>query len=873
MPVKIERFTGNLVKSGLLTVEEVATIQQDMPIEIREDSQELAKHLIRQKKLTKYQATEVYQGKINGLTFGEYVVLDKIGAGGMGQVFKAWHRRMDRLAAIKVMLPKALDSPQAVKRFEREVKAAARLTHPNIVITYDASKQDGVYYLAMEYIDGRELTSVVKQSRHLSLKSTIDYIIQTARGLEYAHKQGIVHRDIKPANLLLDEEGTVKILDMGLAVIVRGEGPMDEDDPQRLTQSGQVMGTCDYMPPEQAYDILQADNRADIYSLGCTLYYLLTGKPVYPHESLVQILLAHREAEIPSLLPLFPQISKESARVVQSLDRTFQKMLAKNPADRQQTMTEVIAELEACRGSATEDSTIEKTIVVTASSPISAPEIDTANLRSRSDTNTNLTAPGAVLPTVQAGQPSTGIAVSGDANSVASRIAARRRRKPNVVWMSVAGVAALTALLIVGFLVVGGGLKENPPAASKERPSRGKSDTPIKKQRRDRKKNPQKPTPSPTIPDSPVPLPSDNPPNPPPPKDGDDLPEPAFLEESSPVKVTAKLRATIFRGMKPAFSPDGKYMAFNYFDGKKTANTKLWDVDNNRESLVLDRIVGGSVIDHMKRGGKIHVGSMRPGFSPDGSTLLTNRYVDSIYYLDAETGRVKNEIPALFYGTRRLAFSPDCKYMVIARDGRSEKEGLFLYDLPSGKKRLEFQNDTGTAAHKNGIAYLAFSPDGKELVSASELTVKLWDVATGKRLWADRLQLSEAIDFTGDYLLMAGFGFQLLKRTGTGFDKVWLVKAKSSDPVENPPMTRSVALFPPKKIFASGREDGKIELRSLQDGKVLTTIDAHEDQVIELLFSPNGKILVSGDGIGYKLWDIQIESQVAQLPAVESSAN
>jgi serine/threonine protein kinase len=272
--------------------------------------------------------------------FGEYVLLEKLGEGGMGVVFKAQHRRMKRLVAVKTIAKREIGSPDAVKRFYRAVETAAKLNHPNIVQAYDASEHDGAHYLVMEYVKGKDLAAIVEQQGPLPIAQAVDYVIQGARGLQYAHKHQVIHRDIKPSNLLLDKEGTVKILDMGLASIA---GLADDPNRDRLTGSGQMMGTCDYMAPEQAMDAHHADARADIYSLGCTLYRLLTGRALYQGESLIQVLLAHRESPIPSLCQARPDVPPR-------LDAAYQKMVAKKPEDRYQSMTEVITALETCVG-------------------------------------------------------------------------------------------------------------------------------------------------------------------------------------------------------------------------------------------------------------------------------------------------------------------------------------------------------------------------------------------------------------------------------------------------------------------------------------------------------------------------------------------
>ncbi|MDB5388487.1 MAG: Serine/threonine protein kinaserelated protein [Planctomycetaceae bacterium] len=341
MPLSLDQFATQLVASKLLAAADLRTLVSSLPPERRpHDGEQLARELIRQKKLTSYQATQIYLGKLQNLTLGNYRILDKLGQGGMGLVLKAEHKLLKRLVAIKVLSPGVTKKPLALQRFQREVEAAAKLSHPNIVAAYDADEDHKTRFLVLEYVEGIDLAEVVQKEGPLPVEVALNYLHQAARGLEYAHQQGVIHRDIKPSNLLLDQAGTVKVLDMGLARLEEDPTPFNAKQAE-LTDTGIIMGTVDYMSPEQAENTKKADPRSDLYSLGISFFYLLTGRSAYGGETLMERILAHREWPIPSIRTFRPDVSEE-------VDAVFRKMVAKKPADRYQSMTELIAALAHC---------------------------------------------------------------------------------------------------------------------------------------------------------------------------------------------------------------------------------------------------------------------------------------------------------------------------------------------------------------------------------------------------------------------------------------------------------------------------------------------------------------------------------------------
>jgi CheY-like chemotaxis protein len=324
--VSAAEFAQSLAESGLL---DSAMVEPGAA----PNGAAAARKLIEAGKLTGFQAAAVLGRRFDELRIGNYEVLDRLGAGGMGTVFKARHRRMKRVVALKVL--SATVSESMAGRFQREVETIARLTHPNIVMAHDADEAEVGPFLVMEFVDGQDLVSEVEQRGPLPVADAIDRVLQAARGLDYAHKSGIVHRDIKPGNILRARDGVVKVADLGLARL----SVPDAVAQTALTQTGTVFGTAEFMSPEQAVDAGQVDARADVYSLGCTLYFLLTGRSPYPGASLMAVLLKHRDEPIPWLSAVRSDVPPE-------LEVAFRKMVAKAPADRFASMADVVTALE-----------------------------------------------------------------------------------------------------------------------------------------------------------------------------------------------------------------------------------------------------------------------------------------------------------------------------------------------------------------------------------------------------------------------------------------------------------------------------------------------------------------------------------------------
>ncbi|MFT4555554.1 MAG: serine/threonine protein kinase [Planctomycetaceae bacterium] len=336
MTASVSDFIVAIGASSLLTADRLSELKSFA--EKCTDVERPVNHLVEQKLLTSWQAEMLLHGQTR-FFLGRYKLLSLLGQGGMGAVFLAEQTPLARIVALKTMNAQATSTPDAVARFQREIRAAAALDHPNIVRAIDADSANGSHFLVMEYAAGRDLSAVVKESGAMEIADACDCVRQAANGLQHAHERSMVHRDIKPSNLLLTrtEAGLplVRILDMGLARFTS-----ETTEAGDLTSTGQVMGSIDYISPEQSKDSHSADIRSDIFSLGCTLYFLLTGKAPYPGRNSVQRIMARVMNEAPRVRAARPDIPT-------SLDELLARILEREPADRIQTPAELAEALRS----------------------------------------------------------------------------------------------------------------------------------------------------------------------------------------------------------------------------------------------------------------------------------------------------------------------------------------------------------------------------------------------------------------------------------------------------------------------------------------------------------------------------------------------
>jgi serine/threonine-protein kinase len=444
-----QTFLDHLRQSGLVGEQELARIAGRYARLPRGRS--VARRLVAKGVLTRFQAERLLAGRTTGFLLGQYRILEPIGKGGMGRVYKARHRTMDRVVALKVLAPDLVANERALGLFLREVRAVARLIHPNVVTAFDADEAHGRHYLVLEYVDGPNLEELVRKQGRLPVGLACDYVKQAAHGLQAAHALGMVHRDIKPANLLVQRQGPpgeagpglVKVSDFGLARL--GDPPPGEVGRRAgtlFTKDNTVMGTPDYLSPEQARNLHTTDIRSDVYSLGCTLYFLLTGRVPFPGGSALDKLIrqaTERPVPVPDI----------RADVPAGVLAVLEKMVAKDPADRYQTPAELAEALVPFAVSGP----------TPWAKPPSAPFLETPPAARGGETGEY------AEPDSDAAMPTWNNTVAGDGSPTLrpadppaprpARRAARpqERKLPAAVWLAAAGAAVLVA---AGLLAAGG---------------------------------------------------------------------------------------------------------------------------------------------------------------------------------------------------------------------------------------------------------------------------------------------------------------------------------------------------------------------------------------------------------------------------------
>jgi serine/threonine-protein kinase len=700
----------------LLSATQLDEIDQDL--RHIADVESFAQELVQRGCLTQYQVNELLRGRGADLLLGPYVVLERLGEGGVGQVFKARQQPLGRVVALKVVRRELLSDPEVLGRFWREIRVISQLTHPNIVRAYDAGPVGATHFLAMEYVEGIDLARLVKQSGPLPVAAACEYVRQADLGLQHAHERGLVHRDIKPSNLMLSAAGhrlsavgqaekpnaerrtpkaVVKILDLGLARFrqtVDGEATAmltAAIGPSSLTPVQALMiGTPDYMAPEQAVNFHGADIRADIYSLGCTLYYLLAGQPPFPGGALAEKLLRHQQAEAPPL-ELF------RADVPGELSAIARRMLAKRAEDRYQVPGEVAAALQRLLGDGK---------VVFAAVPqlkVYSPAVNAADCWQ--------TARSADL---------------------APRLTSRLRR------LRIAVIGGVLSLALFAVLVA-----LSPPSSWF---SKAPSNLALPVAQREFRDAPEL-LPAPAEQKEPL-LPFDQ-------LDPEAIPG-ALRFPGQPNELVAMLDGQPGQPFKQvhsvAISPDGKTLAIAPEKG-----VQLWSIAPLRERVLLPHGNGVTTMLFAPDGktvitcdGSAHVWDLSGkrlttirkvgtvALAPDGKMLATahNDPARSEYTVrlwELVPGAEPKPLPHEFKGHTNyvlsLAFSPDGA--LLATGGRDAM--VRMWSVQTGEERPMLKG------HTYYVTALAFSPDGKTLASGShDNTVRRWDVARGKEHTLER---------------------------------------------------------------------------------------------------------------------------------------
>jgi serine/threonine-protein kinase len=813
------------------------------------DARALARELIQRDWLTPYQANQLFQGRGQDLVLGQYVLLERLGEGAMGQVFKARHRTLGRVVALKVIRKERLAHPTTVRRFRREAQAVAQLSHPNVVRAYDADEVGGTHLFAMEYVEGIDLARLVRDRGPLPIDQACDYIRQAALGLQHAHERGMVHRDIKPSNLLVTglregasgggqpagtstfsspqlptPWGVVKILDMGLA---RLDTTDDTLLSTQLTQDGAVIGTPDFIAPEQAKNSHAIDIRADLYSLGCTLYYLLSGQAPFEGGTLVEKLLHHQLDPARPVEKLRPDVPPDVALVVR-------RLMAKRPEDRYPTPAEV-ADVLANR--------LEWDVV-----PL-PPRSPASGVRNTTPAGAGPSARTAPRRLVKAAAPQaknqapapphravpTQPSLTAELPPAPAPTQQPRRRRLRLLiggtLMLVSATVFISALEEQDRgIVAGEHLKPQDPTEMALEGLRARAADPrtdseavrrdLLQFRTERAGTPAAQKATELLTRLPSPL---------------DRLDPARVAGRFPrqpdelVAVLGKHRgplrdregAPIWRPARAiAFSPDGRHLA----SGGVGNSLRVWDpVATLRPAL-----------------GQGHAGSvLAVAYAPDGKTLATASDDDTVRLWDPAGPRLRLTLKGHQHRVRALAWSPDGKTLASVSWDRTVR----LWDAATGKEKATLRRP------ETRPLSVAFSPDGKWLAcGGTDHLVQMWDLAgrepklagvyRGQANWV----MVVAFGPDGKTLISGGGGDGTLCVTdwdGTRFtDRRRLLGHRQ--------VVNGVALAPDGKMLVSAGEDGRVICWEVATGKKVRSWELPWP-VRAVAFGPDGRHLATAN--------------------------
>ncbi|MBY0524766.1 MAG: serine/threonine protein kinase [Gemmataceae bacterium] len=793
------------------------------------DAHGMAQYALSRNWLTPFQVNQILAGRGQGLHLGPYIILERLGEGGMAQVFKARHHLIDRIVALKLIRPDHLQNRDAVARFRRETQAAAQLSHPNIVLAFDADEVNGKHFFVMEYMEGTDLSRLVKSQGPLPVAQAADYVRQAALGLQHASEKGMVHRDIKPSNLVVTSPsastssspkwGLLKILDMGLARLNLAD---DVKENTELTHVGHLIGTPEYLAPEQAANPHDADVRADLYSLGCSFYFLLTGQVPFPGGTAIDKLFRHRLEQAKPVEVLRPEVPVDLAAVVRTL-------MAKRPEDRYQQPNDLVAVLEPwiARNSGSRPlptrQVKERMAAITTAERGQPPRLATETATGPSRTPIARPAPAAARSPVPA--PST---------------TARRelwRRQTVIGGCVLLGCLALFAFLLSFDLrsskgrkddATGGEESRDPLARFLARAEQPQTDIKQLRQEIDAYRLQNAGTPAgrraaDLLNQIPGPLDDFDPRQVP----------PENRIEGGPGDLVALLGDPRLRhgghAFVVAYSPDGKTLA----SGGEDRTVYLWDAANGKKRIAL-----------MGHGGPI------AGVAwADGKTLVSSSHDGTVRVWDVP-GRKERHVLRHPTHVRGIAISANGKLVITASHGEHGLPGggVRVWDVQSGKELFRLDG------HHGVVHGVAISPDSQLIASGGEdKTIRLWDVVQHKELAVLRGHDGNvySIVFSADGKTLASGGHDKTVR-------LWdIAQRKEKAPAKDCGHHVTSVMFQPKTaVLAAAVHDGSVRVWDTANGQDRATLRGHHGAVQSAAFSPDGQTIASaGHDATVRLWD------------------